>query len=72
MNSALLTPASSAAFYWEISPISYHLTAAAKRISLTNSSGVLLRAENAPSGSSTVITVGTVDLSWNNFNLIPT
>jgi len=41
----------SAAFSWDITPISYHLTAAVSRMSFANSAGVFLSAENAPKGN---------------------
>ena len=52
MKLARLRPAISAAFPCETRPTSYHLTAAATRISSTNSSGVLRRAEKTASGNS--------------------
>lgn len=42
---------------WEIAPSSYHLTAAATRISFANSSGVFLSAEKDASGISIAIVV---------------
>ena len=54
-NSARLVPAISAAFDWEISPCEYHSSAAAARISFTNSVGDKRRADSAPSGTSNVI-----------------
>src|ERR1700694_2435917 len=55
MNSARLVPAISAAFDWESSPCEYHRSAAATRISFTNSVGDRRSAESAPSGRSNVI-----------------
>jgi len=57
MKSARVRPAISAALPWETCSISYHLTAAAIRISWANSSGVLRRAENAVSGRLRVMLV---------------
>ena len=55
MNSARLVPAISTAFDWESSPCEYHRSAAATRISLTNSVGDRRSADSAPSGTSNVI-----------------
>src|SRR5262245_62577600 len=55
MNSARLAPAISAAFDWESSPCEYQRSAAATRISCTNSGGDKRNAERAPSGKSNVI-----------------
>jgi hypothetical protein len=44
-------PAISAAFSWDTTPISYHLTAAVSRMSFANSAGVFLSAENTPKGN---------------------
>src|ERR1700676_193139 len=54
MNAARLVPAISAPFDWEISPCEYHNSAAATRISFTNSVGDKRRADSAPSGTSNV------------------
>lgn len=54
MKSERLTPAIWAALPCEIRPTSYHLTAAASRISVAKLSGVLLSAENTSSGNSIV------------------
>ena len=51
-NPARVTPAISAAFAWEMRSVSYHLTAAASRISSTNPAGFCLKAEKVESGSS--------------------
>lgn len=48
----------------EISPREYQWTAAAKRISFTNSSGDRRKAENTPSGSCIVTVVIAVILPW--------
>src|SRR5262245_17262138 len=55
MNSARLVPAISAAFDWDSSPCEYQRSAAATRISFTNSVGDKRNAERAPSGKSNVI-----------------
>ena len=55
MNSARLVPATSAAFDWESSPREYQSSAAATRISFTNSLGDNRSAERAPSGTSNII-----------------
>lgn len=56
----------SAAFLCEMSPISYHFTAAARRISYANSSGDRRRAEKASSGSSMVTIVGMATVPYGN------
>ncbi len=62
MNSALDNPAISAPLFWDIRPISYHLTAAAMRICRENSWGSACSAEKTVLGSSIVIVV--MDTPW--------
>ena len=62
-NSARLVPATSAAFDCESSPREYRSSAAATRISFTNSVGDKRSAESAPSGTSNVTVGMSVPLS---------